>query len=135
MYGLHRAQEDEKQEFLGLATKPRSTVSLGLTSKSVATVLVLWPQNHSLGFFGLSIKTSSYGLVIWSTKSPRRFLSLCLKTKWAMLCWLHHKIDGWMKTARDTHRDLAAYFVWKRVGLGFPSLVSRMVETWCGWCT
>jgi hypothetical protein len=71
MYGLHRAQEDEKQEFLSLATKPRSTVSLGLTSKPVATVLVVWPQNHSLGFSGLSLKTSSCGLVIWSTKSPR----------------------------------------------------------------
>jgi hypothetical protein len=31
----------------------------------VATVLVVWPQNHSLGFPGLGLKTGSYGLVIW----------------------------------------------------------------------
>jgi hypothetical protein len=28
----------------------------------------------------------------------------------------------------DTHRDLVAYFAWKQVALGFPSLTSRMVE-------
>jgi hypothetical protein len=38
---LHRAQEDDECGFLGLASKPRSTVSLSLTSKSVATVLVV----------------------------------------------------------------------------------------------
>jgi hypothetical protein len=30
--------------------------------------------------------------------------------------------------AWDTHRDLAACFTWKQVTLGFPSLVSRLVE-------
>jgi hypothetical protein len=28
----------------------------------------------------------------------------------------------------DTHRDLAACFTWKQVGLGFPSLASRLAE-------
>jgi hypothetical protein len=37
--------------------------------------------------------------------------------------------------ARDTHRDLAACFLWKRVGLGFLSLASRLVEAQRGWCT
>jgi hypothetical protein len=36
--GLHRAQGDEEREFLGLASKPRSMVSLSLVSKSMATV-------------------------------------------------------------------------------------------------
>jgi hypothetical protein len=30
--------------------------------------------------------------------------------------------------ARGTHRDLAACFTRKQVGLGFPSLVSRLAE-------
>jgi hypothetical protein len=34
---LHRAQGDEEHRFLGLASKPRSTVSLGLASKPVAS--------------------------------------------------------------------------------------------------
>jgi hypothetical protein len=79
---LHRAQGDEEHGFLGLASKPRSTVSPdlaskpvatvspGLASKPVATVLVIWPQNHSLMFPGLGLKTRSCGLVIWPTKSP-----------------------------------------------------------------
>jgi hypothetical protein len=37
MCGLHRAQGDEEHEFLGLASKPRSTVSPGLASKLVAS--------------------------------------------------------------------------------------------------
>jgi hypothetical protein len=69
--GLHRAQGDEEREFLGLASIPRSTVSPGLASKPVATVLVVWPQNHSLGFLGFGLKIGSYGLVIWPTKSPQ----------------------------------------------------------------
>jgi hypothetical protein len=86
--GLHREQGDEEHMFLGLASKPRSTVSPflaskpvamvspglalksvamvspGLASKPVAMVLVVWPQNHSLGFPGLGLKIGSCGLVI-----------------------------------------------------------------------
>jgi hypothetical protein len=79
--GLHRAQGDEERWFLSLATKPRSTVSPGLASKLVATVLVVWPKNHSFKFLGLGLKTGSYGLVIWPRKLPRQFLGLGLKTK------------------------------------------------------
>jgi hypothetical protein len=79
---LHHSQGDKERGFLGLASKPRSTVSLGLASKLVATVLVVWPQNHSLGFSGLGSKTGSYGLVIWRTKSPRWFPGFGLKIKW-----------------------------------------------------
>jgi hypothetical protein len=52
-----------------------------LASKPVATVLVVWPQNHSLGFPDLGLKTDSCGLVIYSTKSLRWFLDLVLKIK------------------------------------------------------
>jgi hypothetical protein len=60
--GLHRAQGDEECKFLGLASKPRSTVSPGLTSKSVATVLLVWPQNHSLGFL---VWASKLAAAVW----------------------------------------------------------------------
>jgi hypothetical protein len=35
--GLHHARGDKEHVFLGLASKPRSTVSSSLTSKSVAS--------------------------------------------------------------------------------------------------
>jgi hypothetical protein len=44
---LHHAQGDEERRFLSLASKPRSTISPGSASKPVATVLVVWSQNHS----------------------------------------------------------------------------------------
>jgi hypothetical protein len=68
--GLYRAQGDEGHGFRGSASKLRLMVSLGLASKPVATVLVVWPQTNSLEFPGLGLKTDSCGLVIWSTKSP-----------------------------------------------------------------
>jgi hypothetical protein len=111
--GLHRSQGDEECEFLGSASKPRSTVSPGLASKPVVTVLVVWHQNRSFGFPCLGIKIGSCGLVIWPTKSPRRYLDLSLKTKWAMVYRLHHKTDGKMKMTWDMRRDLAACFAWK----------------------
>jgi hypothetical protein len=65
MCGLYCAQGDEERGFHGSTSKPRLTVSPSLASKPVATVLVVWPQNHSLGFPGLGLKTGSCGLVIW----------------------------------------------------------------------
>jgi hypothetical protein len=62
--GLYHAHGDEERGFLGLASKPRLMVSPGLASKPVATVLVVWLQNHSLGFLGLGLKIGSCGLVI-----------------------------------------------------------------------
>jgi hypothetical protein len=80
------------------------------------------PQNQGGGGFpGLGLKTGSSGLVIWASKSPRQFLGLGLKTKWASVCRLRHKIDGG-RSARDTRRDLAACLASKQVWLGFPSL-------------
>jgi hypothetical protein len=38
---LHRAQGDEERKFLGLASKPRLTVSPGLASKPVAMILLV----------------------------------------------------------------------------------------------
>jgi hypothetical protein len=49
---LYRAQGDEESRFLSSALKPRSMVSPVLASKPVATVLVVWRQNHSIGFPG-----------------------------------------------------------------------------------
>jgi hypothetical protein len=131
--------------FAGLASKPVATVSIDLASKPAATVfsslvsklvatvssgLALKPvvgfldepQNQGGGgFLGLGLKTGSSGLVIWASKSPRQFRGLGLKTKWASVCWLRHKIDEG-RWARDTRRDLAACLAWKQVWLGFSSM-------------
>jgi hypothetical protein len=68
MCGLYRAQGDKEHEFLGLASKSRSTVSPGLASKPVAMVLCclaskplardFWfgPQNRQLRFGDLAHK-------------------------------------------------------------------------------
>jgi hypothetical protein len=107
--------------FLQLASKLVMTASPGLASKPVVDFLVE-PQNQGgAGFPGLGLKTGSSGLVIWASKSPRRFLGLGLKTKEALVCWLHHKTDE-LRSVQDTHRDLAACFTWKQVWLGFLSL-------------
>jgi hypothetical protein len=90
----------------------------GLASKPLGWFSPVWPQNRWLGF---------PGLVIWASKSPRRFLSLGFKTKQALVCRLHHKTDGG-RTTWDTHRDLAACFIWKQVALGFSNLVLRLAE-------
>jgi hypothetical protein len=98
--------------FSSLASKLVATVSPRLASKPVVGFLVE-PQNQGGGGFpGLGLKISSFGLVIWALKSLRRFLGLGLKTKWALVCLLHHKTDRG-RSARDTRRDLAACFTWK----------------------
>jgi hypothetical protein len=68
--GLHHAQGVKEHRFLDLASKPRLTVSPGLATKLVATVLVVWPQILSLGFSSLGLKTGSCDLVIWPTNLP-----------------------------------------------------------------
>jgi hypothetical protein len=81
----------------------------GLTSKPMRQFSLVWPQNRWFGFPGLCLKIGSYDLVIWVSKSPRRFFDLDLKTKQALVYLLRHKTDRG-RTARDTHRDLAACF-------------------------
>jgi hypothetical protein len=87
-----------------------------------------------VGFPSLGLKTGSCGLVIWASKSPRQFLGLGPKTKRATICRLRKKIDG-RRTAWVPHRDLAACFTMKQVGLGFPSLLANWQRSDGGWCT
>jgi hypothetical protein len=93
--------------FSSLASKLVVTVSSGLASKSAVGFLIELQNQGGGGFFGLGLKTDNSDFVILASKSPRQFLDLGLKTKWASVCWLHHKIDGGRST-RDTRRDLAA---------------------------
>jgi hypothetical protein len=88
MCGLECAQGDEEHGFLGSASKPRSPVSPGLASKPVATVLLVWPQNHSLGFPGLGLKIGSCSLVIWPTNHSDGFLVWASKPsgRWFVGC-------------------------------------------------
>jgi hypothetical protein len=60
--GLRHAQGDDEHGFLGLASKPRSTVSPSLVSKPVATVLVIWPQTTLSGFL---VWTSKPAAMVW----------------------------------------------------------------------
>jgi hypothetical protein len=88
------------------------------------------------GFPDLSLKTGSYDLVIWVSKSLRWFLGLSLKIKRTTVYRLRHKTDGRMKMAWDTRQDLAAYFTYKQVRLGFFSLPQnrwRRDGRWCMW--
>jgi hypothetical protein len=98
--------------FSNLVSKLMATVSPGVASKPVVGFLVE-PQNQGGGGFrDLGLKTGSFDLVIWGSKSPRRFLGLRLKTMWASVCRLRHKINEGM-SAWDTRRDIAACFMWK----------------------
>jgi hypothetical protein len=107
--------------FLQFDLKIVAMISPDLASKSEVGFLVE-PQNQDGGgFSSLGLKTGNSDLVIWASKSPRRFLGLDLKTKWALVCRLRHKIDG-ERSAWDTRRNLVACFMWKQVWLGFPSL-------------
>jgi hypothetical protein len=107
--------------FLGLASKPRSMVSFGLTSKPVATVLVLCPQNHSLGFPSLGLKNDNCGLVIWPTKSLRWFLGLGLKTKWEEVCRFVRQNRWADEDSLRTHVDIRQLaLVRSKSGYGFP---------------
>jgi hypothetical protein len=45
--GLHCAQGDEERGFLGLASKPRLTVSSRLASKLVASGFLVWGAKMS----------------------------------------------------------------------------------------
>jgi hypothetical protein len=100
--------------FAGLASKPVATVSPNLASKPAVSFLVE-PQNQcGGGFSGLDLKTGSSGLVIWVSNSPRRFFGFGLKIKWATVYWLRYKTDGG-RSARDTHRDLVACFMWRHM--------------------
>jgi hypothetical protein len=85
----------------------------------------LWfgPQNQHPWFSDLGHKITA------------TVLGFGLKTKWVVVCRLCHKTDGRMKTVQDTHQDLAACFTWKRVGLRFPSLASRLAEARRKWWT
>jgi hypothetical protein len=96
--------------------------SCGLASKSLSQVFQFEPQNRQLRFGNLAHK-----MIVM-------VFCLCFKIKWHMVCRLHHKIDGRMKTVWDTRRALVACFAWKWVRLGFPSLDSRLAEAWCIWC-
>jgi hypothetical protein len=63
--GLHHAQGNKERGFLGLALKPRSTVSSGLASKLVATGFSVWASKPSatVSWFGPQNQVG-YGLSV-----------------------------------------------------------------------
>jgi hypothetical protein len=101
-------------------------------TRSVGFLVEPQNQGRQVSRFGPRNQQLRFGDLV--TKPPRLFLRSGLKTMWATICRLCHKTNGRMKMVLDTHRDLAACFAWKQVGLGFPSLASRLAKARCGWC-
>jgi hypothetical protein len=113
----------------GLASKPLVRFASGFTSKPLGRFLPVWPRNRWW-------RVSRFGPKNWQL----RFGGLGLKIT-ATVSWFgpqNHVGYGLsvapqnrrrMKTARGTCRDLAGYFTWKQVGLGFSNLASRLTET------
>jgi hypothetical protein len=50
MCGLYRARGDEERGFLGLASKPRSTVCQWFDFKTIGSDFLVEPQNQGLRF-------------------------------------------------------------------------------------
>jgi hypothetical protein len=75
--GLHRAYGNEECGFLGLASKPRLTVSPSLFSKPMATVSWFDPQNQGRWFGDLGLKITT--MVSWfgPQNQVRGGLSVC----------------------------------------------------------
>jgi hypothetical protein len=96
--GLHHAQGDEEHGFLGLASKPSSTVSPGLASKPVVTVCQRFGLKTTVTVSWLGLRTKVDDLVIWASKSPRWFFGLGLKAKWEEVFQFRLKTDEQMKT-------------------------------------
>jgi hypothetical protein len=74
----------------GLASKPAATVFSSLASKLVVTVSLSLASKPVVGF-----------LVDPQNQGGGGFPGLGLKIKWASVCRLRHKTDGWRST-RDT---------------------------------
>jgi hypothetical protein len=111
---LVETQNQGRRFVSDLASKPLGRF-LWFGLKTCGNGFLVEPQNQGgEGFLGLDLKTASYGLVIWASKAQRRFFGLGLKIMQTSVCRLHHKTDGG-RSARDTHRDLAACFAWKHI--------------------
>jgi hypothetical protein len=92
------------------------TVFLSLALKPVAWVSWFVPQNQQLWFIDLDLKITA--MLSWfgtQNQLDDDFLVAPQNRQEDEMAW-------------GTHRGLAACFTWKQVGLGFPSLVSRLVE-------
>jgi hypothetical protein len=57
--GIYHAQGDEECGFLGLASKPRLTVSPELASKPVASSFLVWASKSQLRFGDLGLKITA----------------------------------------------------------------------------
>jgi hypothetical protein len=98
--GLHHAQGDEEREFLGLASKQRSTVSPGLASKLVGTVSWFGPENQ-VGY-GLSVAPQNRQEDEDGMGHTSRYSSLLrLEASWVRIFYSSLKTSG--GTTRMVH--------------------------------
>jgi hypothetical protein len=88
----------------------------GLASKPLGRVSRFGPQNRRLRFGDLGLKITV--TVSWFVLQNYAGYGLSVAPQ----------TEGRMKMTWGIHRDLAACFAWKQVGLGFFSLASRLAE-------
>jgi hypothetical protein len=135
----------------GLASKPTATVSGGLTSKPAATVSAGLASKPvvmvSTGLASKPVVTVSTGLALKPDVTVSQFEPQTRRLQFGDLCLKITAVVSWFgpqnqvgfdlpvvsqtngrRSTWDTRRDLAACFGWKQIGLGFPSLVSRLAE-------
>jgi hypothetical protein len=95
------------RQFLGWASKPMWW-----------RVSRFGPQNWQLRFVDLGLKITAM-IFLFEPQNQAYFgLSVALQ----------NQLED--ATTWDTRRDLVAYFAWKQVWLGFPSLALRLVDVW-----
>jgi hypothetical protein len=88
----------------------------GLVSKPLGRFLPVWRQNRQLRFDNLGLKITATVSWFGPQNHAGYSLSVVPQNRWRM------------QRGRGTHRDLAACFTCKQVGLGFSSLASRLVK-------
>jgi hypothetical protein len=112
----------------------------GLTSKPLGQFSLIWPQNRWWRFLGWASKPSWWRVPQFGPQNRQlRFKDLGLKIS-ATVSWFGRQNQAGFSlsvapqnrwedvTAWDTRWDLAAYFMWKQVWLGFPNLASTLAE-------
>jgi hypothetical protein len=111
---------DEKRWFSGLASKLVATVCQWFGLKITTTVSWFGPQNQGQRFGDLGLKIIVTVSWFVPQNQVRGDLSICAS-----------KPMSGRRQCEDMRRHLAACFIMKQVGLGFPSFASKLAkERW-----
>jgi hypothetical protein len=73
-------KETRECRFLGLASKPRSTIFPALASKPVASGFLIWISKLTATVWSFGSQNHHNGFLVWSSKPSRlRFVSSVIK--------------------------------------------------------